>query len=60
MCAGLSVFPITAIEGMLFASPLVIAHLVAGVYGSAIFPFNSYLGRCGCSAAVLRSPPSPP
>ena len=44
MCAGLSVFPITAIEGMLFASPLVLAHLVAGVYGSAIFPFNSYLG----------------
>jgi len=44
MCAGLSVFPITAVEGMLFASPLVVAHLLAGVYGSAIFPFNSYLG----------------
>jgi diguanylate cyclase (GGDEF)-like protein len=44
MCAGLSVFPITAIEGVLFASPLIVAHLVAGVYGSAIFPFNSYLG----------------
>jgi diguanylate cyclase (GGDEF)-like protein len=44
MCAGLSVFPITAVEGVLFASPLVVAHLLAGVYGSAIFPFNSYLG----------------
>jgi diguanylate cyclase (GGDEF)-like protein len=44
MCAGLSVFPITALEGVLFASPLVLAHLLAGVYGSAIFPFNSYLG----------------
>ena len=40
MCDGLSVFPITAIEGMLFASPLVVAHLVAGVYGSSIFPFS--------------------
>ncbi|UEM05659.1 diguanylate cyclase [Skermanella rosea] len=44
MCAGLSVFPITAVEGIIFATPLVLAHLTAGVYGSAIFPFNSYLG----------------
>ncbi|EWY38778.1 diguanylate cyclase [Skermanella stibiiresistens SB22] len=44
MCAGLSVFPITAIEGVVFATPLLLAHLTAGVYGSAIFPFNSYLG----------------
>ncbi len=44
MCAGLSVFPITAVEGIIFATPLLLAHLTAGVYGSAIFPFNSYLG----------------
>jgi diguanylate cyclase (GGDEF)-like protein len=44
MVAGLSMFPLTAVESMIFATPLMTAHLVAGVYGTAIFPFNSYLG----------------
>jgi len=44
MVAGLSVFPITAIEGAVFAAPLLIAHFIAGIAGSAVFPFNSYLG----------------
>lgn len=44
MVAGLSVFPITAIEGIVFATPLLGAHLTAGLYGSMVFPFNSYLG----------------
>ena len=44
MVAGLSVFPLTAVEGILFALPLLSAHMVAGVYGSLVFPFPSYLG----------------
>lgn len=44
MVAGLSVFPLTALEGIAFALPLILAHLVAGVYGSLVFPFPSYLG----------------
>ncbi len=44
MVAGLSVFPLTAVEGLLFALPLLSAHLLAGVYGSLVFPFPSYLG----------------
>lgn len=44
MVAGLSVFPLTAVEGILFALPLLLAHLFAGVYGSLVFPFPSYLG----------------
>lgn len=44
MVAGLSVFPLTAIEGMLFAAPLLVAHLGAGLLGSMVLPFNSYIG----------------
>ncbi|WP_245593590.1 GGDEF domain-containing protein [Azospirillum halopraeferens] len=44
MVAGLSVFPLTAIEGLLFALPLLVAHLAAGLWGSLVFPFPSYIG----------------
>jgi len=44
MVAGLSVFPLTAVEGAIFATPLLSAHLIAGLYGSLVFPFPSYLG----------------
>ncbi|MCW2245065.1 diguanylate cyclase (GGDEF)-like protein [Azospirillum fermentarium] len=44
MVAGLSVFPITAVEGFLFALPMLAAHLGAGMYGSLVFPFPHYLG----------------
>ncbi|PWC52938.1 GGDEF domain-containing protein [Azospirillum sp. TSO22-1] len=44
MVAGLSVFPLTAIEGLVFALPLLSAHLAAGLYGSLVFPFPSYVG----------------
>lgn len=44
MVAGLSVFPLTALEGMLFSLPLLLAHLAAGLYGSLVFPFPSYVG----------------
>lgn len=44
MVAGLSVFPITAVEGLLFALPMLAAHLGAGLYGSLVFPFPHYLG----------------
>ena len=44
MVAGLSVFPLTAIEGFLFSLPLLAIHMGAGIYGSPIFPFPSYLG----------------
>jgi len=44
MVAGLSVFPLTALEGIGFALPMLVAHLTAGVYGSLVFPFPSYIG----------------
>nr|WP_246499310.1 GGDEF domain-containing protein [Azospirillum soli] len=44
MVAGLSVFPLTAGESAVFALPMLSAHLLAGVYGSLVFPFPSYLG----------------
>ncbi len=43
MVAGLSVFPLTAVEGALFAAPMLAAHLGAGFYGSLVLPFPSYL-----------------
>ncbi|MGQ9366378.1 diguanylate cyclase [Azospirillum sp. ST 5-10] len=44
MVAGLSVFPLTVAEGVLFALPLLSAHLFAGFYGSLVFPFPHYVG----------------
>lgn len=44
MVAGLSVFPLTALEGGLFALPLLVAHFGTGLYGSLVFPFPSYIG----------------
>ncbi len=44
MIAGLSVFPLTAAEGLAFAFPMLAVHLGAGLYGSLVFPFPSYLG----------------
>ncbi|SMH55806.1 diguanylate cyclase (GGDEF) domain-containing protein [Azospirillum lipoferum] len=43
MVAGLSVFPLTAKEGALFAAPMLAAHLGAGFYGSLVLPFPSYI-----------------
>jgi len=44
MVAGLSVFPITALEGALFSSPLIMATVAVVVSGFELIPFNSYLG----------------
>lgn len=45
MVAGLSVFPLTALEGVVFALPLLAAHgVTAGLWGSLVFPFPSFLG----------------
>jgi diguanylate cyclase (GGDEF)-like protein len=44
MVAGLSVFPITALEGALFSSPLILAMVSVVVSGFELIPFNSYLG----------------
>ena len=44
MVAGLSVFPITAIEGVLLATPLLGAYLLTGVLGYQLLPFASHLG----------------
>ncbi|MGE5503251.1 MAG: diguanylate cyclase [Actinomycetota bacterium] len=44
MVAGLSVFPITAIEGVLLAAPLLAAYLLTGVLGYQLLPFASHLG----------------
>lgn len=53
MVAGLSVFPLTAIEGAAFALPLLFAHLYAGYNGSMIFPFPSYLGAAWLLSLIM-------
>ncbi len=52
MVAGLSVFPLTALEGLIFAMPLLSAHLAAGLYGSLVFPFPSYVGALWLLALI--------
>ena len=44
MVAGLSVFPITAIEGILLALPLLMANLVVAFMGYQVLTFASHLG----------------
>lgn len=45
MVAGLSVFPITAIEGAVFAAPMVLAQVAVAFYGDMnLFSFSSLLG----------------
>lgn len=44
MVAGLSVFPITALEGALLALPLLVAYLLTGFLGYQLLPFASHLG----------------
>jgi diguanylate cyclase (GGDEF)-like protein len=45
MVAGLSVFPITAIEGAVFAAPMILAQVAVAFYGDMnLFSFSSLLG----------------
>ena len=44
MVAGLSVFPITALEGALLSAPLLLAYLLTGILGYQMLPFASHLG----------------
>jgi len=44
MVAGLSVFPITAIEGAALALPLLAAYFLTGILGYQLLPFASHLG----------------
>jgi diguanylate cyclase (GGDEF)-like protein len=44
MVAGLSVFPITALEGALMGLPLVGTYLLTGFLGYQLLPFASHLG----------------
>lgn len=44
MVAGLSVFPITALEGVLFSAPLILSMVGVVVGGFELLPFSSYLG----------------
>ncbi|MBI5162826.1 MAG: GGDEF domain-containing protein [Magnetospirillum sp.] len=44
MVAGLSVFPITAFEGVLLAGPLLLAYILTGLLGYQLLPFASQLG----------------
>lgn len=44
MVAGLSVFPITAIEGAALSAPLLLAYLLTGILGYQLLPFASHLG----------------
>ncbi|MFN3075399.1 MAG: diguanylate cyclase [Alphaproteobacteria bacterium] len=58
MVAGLSIFPITLIEGILYSLPMVIALAVSAVGNFPMLPFNSYLGALWlllllCVAATL-------
>ncbi|MGE5547917.1 MAG: diguanylate cyclase [Solirubrobacterales bacterium] len=44
MVAGLAVFPITAFEGVMLSTPLLLAYLLTGVLGYQLLPFASHLG----------------
>ena len=44
MLAGLSMFPISAIEGMVYSTPLTAAYLVMAFHGYHVMPFESHLG----------------
>lgn len=44
MVAGLSVFPITALEGAALSAPLLLAYLLTGILGYQLLPFASHLG----------------
>lgn len=44
MVAGLSVFPITAVEGVLLSVPLLIANLIVAFLGYQVLTFASHLG----------------
>lgn len=44
MVAGLSVFPITALEGAAFSAPLILSMVFVVVGGFELLPFSSYLG----------------
>ncbi len=45
MVAGLSVFPITVIEGVVFAAPMILAQIAVAFYGDMnLFSFSSLLG----------------
>ncbi|MBP2300420.1 GGDEF domain-containing protein [Azospirillum picis] len=52
MVAGLSVFPLTVVEGALFAAPMLAAHLSAGFYGSLVMPFPSYISALWLLALI--------
>lgn len=52
MVAGLSVFPFTAVEGAAFALPSLAMHTMAGLYGSLVFPFPSFLGALWLLALI--------
>ncbi|PWC34401.1 GGDEF domain-containing protein [Azospirillum sp. TSO35-2] len=52
MVAGLSVFPLTAVEGAVFAAPMLAAHLAAGFYGSLVMPFPSYISALWLLALI--------
>jgi len=44
MLAGLSMFPISASEGALYSSPLILAYLAMAYHGYHVMPFESHLG----------------
>ena len=53
--AGLSIFPITALEGLMFALPVMGVMFSGALFSGSIIPFNSYLGAIwllGLIAAV--------
>lgn len=45
MVAGISVFPITAVEGAIISAPLLIANLLVALLGLEVLPFASQLGE---------------
>lgn len=44
MLAGLSMFPISAIEGIVYATPMTAAYLWMAFHGYQVMPFESHLG----------------
>jgi len=57
MVAGLSVFPITALEGAAFSAPLILSMVFVVVGGFELLPFSSYLGALWllCLLAVVAT-----
>jgi len=52
MAAGLSVFPLTALEGLIFALPALFAELLSSAFGSSFISQDAHLGMIWLFALI--------